>query len=146
MLCPSPWSYKPGKRFLSIFPRPGIEKPTHQVQKTGPRVNSGHKKKKKRGPTSKRVEQIFRTKGLTSADRSDKATLPLTVPRSHSSRLQRIHPRAYDKLRLTSKPPRHFHHSGPACLIWYTSKRALFLHKCDVRDIKSSSSLARILT
>ena len=28
-------------------------------------------------------------------DRSNKATLPLTVPRSHSSRLQRIQPRAY---------------------------------------------------
>ncbi|KAI0915206.1 hypothetical protein AcW1_003944, partial [Taiwanofungus camphoratus] len=34
--------------------------------------------------------------GLTSADRSNKATLLLTVPRSHSSRLQRIHPRPYD--------------------------------------------------
>src|SRR6201996_6763028 len=41
------------------------------------------------------VEQIFRTKGLTSADSSNKATLQLTVPRSHSSRLQRIHPRPY---------------------------------------------------
>jgi hypothetical protein len=41
------------------------------------------------------IEQIFRTKGLTSADRSNKATLPLTVPRSHSSRLQRIQPCPY---------------------------------------------------
>ena len=34
-------------------------------------------------------------KGLISEDRSNKATLPLTAPRAHSSRLQRIHPRPY---------------------------------------------------
>ena len=59
-----------------------------------------------------KVEQIYRTKGLTSADRSNKATLLLTVPRSHSSRLQRIHPRPYEyyntrtnDLRFPLRPP-----------------------------------------
>jgi hypothetical protein len=56
------------------------------------RYFSCHKGKRKR-PNLERFEQIYRTKGLTSADRSNKATLLLTVPRSHSSRLQRIHPR-----------------------------------------------------
>ena len=51
------------------------------------------RKKERKRPNPKRFEQIYRTKGLTSADRSNKATLLLTVPRSHSSRLQRIHPR-----------------------------------------------------
>src|SRR6202789_4689231 len=41
------------------------------------------------------AKQICRTKGLTSADRSNKATLLLTVPCPDSSRLQRIHPHAY---------------------------------------------------
>ena len=68
--------------------------------------------KKKKRESSTQVEQIFRTKGLTSVDRSNKATLPLTVPRSHSSRLQRIHPRPYDDcntrtndFRFPLKPP-----------------------------------------
>ena len=51
--------------------------------------------KKKKRESSTQVEQIFRTKGLTSVDRSNKATLPLTVPRPYLSRLQRIHPREY---------------------------------------------------
>lgn len=41
------------------------------------------------------LNKSLEQKGLTSADRSNKATLLLTVPRSHSSRLQRIHPRPY---------------------------------------------------
>ena len=53
------------------------------------------KKKKKREVQPEMVKQICRTKGLTSADRSNKATLQLTVPRPDSSRLQRIHPRTY---------------------------------------------------
>ena len=52
-----------------------------------------HNKKIKERERSNKVEQIYRTKGLASADRSNKATLPLTAPRSHSSRLQRIFPR-----------------------------------------------------
>ena len=60
-----------------------------------PALNQLHEEKEKR-ETFNNVEQIFRTKGLTSEDRSNKATLPLTVPRSHSSRLQRIHPRIYN--------------------------------------------------
>lgn len=53
------------------------------------------KKKKEREVQPEKVKQICRTKGLTSADRSNKATLLLTVPRPDSSRLQRIHPRTY---------------------------------------------------
>jgi hypothetical protein len=44
-----------------------------------PALKSMHDIKKK---SSTWVEQIFATKGLTSADRSNKATLLLTVPRS----------------------------------------------------------------
>ena len=61
--------------------------------------------KKKKRESSTQVEQIFRTKGLTSVDRSNKATLPLTVPRSHSSRLQRIHPRPYDDCNTPTNRP-----------------------------------------
>jgi hypothetical protein len=57
-----------------------------------PKVASG---KKKRDVRPWKAKQICRTKGLTSADRSNKATLLLTVPRPDSSRLQRIHPRTY---------------------------------------------------
>jgi hypothetical protein len=53
------------------------------------------KKKREREVQPEKVKQICRTKGLTSADRSNKATLLLTVPRPDSSRLQRIHPRTY---------------------------------------------------
>ena len=53
------------------------------------------KRKKKRDDRPYKVKQICRTKGLTSADRRNKATLMLTVPRPDSSRLQRIHPRTY---------------------------------------------------
>ena len=57
---------------------------------------SSHRRERK-GETLDRgkAKQICRTKGLTSADRSNKATLLLTVPRPDSSRLQRIHPRTY---------------------------------------------------
>ena len=58
-------------------------------------VKKKKKKKKKREVQPEMVKQICRTKGLTSADRSNKATLLLTVPRPDSSRLQRIHPRTY---------------------------------------------------
>ena len=51
--------------------------------------------KEKRDVRPWKAKQICRTKGLTSADRSNKATLLLTVPRPDSSRLQRIHPRTY---------------------------------------------------
>ena len=57
-----------------------------------PKVASG---KEKRDVRPWKAKQIYRTKGLTSADRSNKATLLLTVPRPDSSRLQRIHPRTY---------------------------------------------------
>src|SRR5260370_32030806 len=55
-----------------------------------PKVASGE-----REVQPEKVKQICRTKGLTSADRSNKATLLLTVPRPDSSRLQRIHPHTY---------------------------------------------------
>src|ERR1700759_2561796 len=57
---------------------------------TGPKVRAAHRE---RSSAAKGRTNLW-NKGLTSADRSNKATLPLTVPRSHSSRLQRIHPRA----------------------------------------------------
>jgi hypothetical protein len=57
-----------------------------------PKAVSG---KEKRDVRPCEAKQICRTKGLTSADRSNKATLLLTVPRPDSSRLQRIHPRTY---------------------------------------------------
>ena len=61
-----------------------------------------------------KVEQIYRTKGLTSADRSNKATLLLTVPRSHSSRLQRIHPRSYLKIVIRKRTHQAFPLSRPS--------------------------------
>jgi hypothetical protein len=65
-------------------------------------------KKKSNHQLNKSLEQ----KGLTSADRSNKATLPLTVPRSHSSRLQRIQPRPYDQLQFVDKQPQPFRFGG----------------------------------
>ena len=59
-----------------------------------PKVDSG-KEEKRRDVWPCGAKQICRTEGLTSADRSNKATLLLTVPRPDSSRLQRIHPRTY---------------------------------------------------
>ena len=53
-------------------------------------------------------------------DRSNKATLPLTAPRSNSSRLQRIHPRAYF-ISIQSKQPKPFRLSNPA-QIWFTAE------------------------
>jgi hypothetical protein len=57
--------------------------------------SSSQREEKKREVQPETVKQICRTKGLTSADRSNKATLLLTVPRPDSSRLQRIHPHIY---------------------------------------------------
>ena len=59
---------------------------------TGPKVRAAHRE---RSSAAKGRTNLW-NKGLTSADRSNKATLPLTVPRSHSSRLQRIYPRAFN--------------------------------------------------
>ena len=51
-----------------------------------------------------KVEQIYRTAGLTSADRSNKATLLLTVSHPDPSHLQSIHPRTYHGDVDPSKP------------------------------------------
>jgi hypothetical protein len=59
---------------------------------TGPKVSASHRE---RSSAAEGRTNLW-NKGLTSADRSNKATLPLTVPRSHSSRLQRIYPRAFN--------------------------------------------------
>src|ERR1700761_7131381 len=72
------------------------------------------------------VEQIFRTKGLTSVDRSNKATLPLTVPRSHSSRLQRIHPRACNN--YDSRPNRQGLSAQPAEAAQCGTRAKLYLN------------------
>ena len=68
-----------------------------------PKVESG--KRKKRDVQPWKAKQICRTKGLTSADRSNKATLLLTVPRPDSSRLQRIHPRTYHDCNSRTNQP-----------------------------------------
>src|ERR1700760_598430 len=65
------------------------------VSKMEPALKWPVQRKKERDVRPRKVKQICRTKGLTSADRSNKATLLLTVPRPDSSRLQRIHPRTY---------------------------------------------------
>ena len=59
-------------------------------------------------------------KGLASVDRSNKATLLLTAPRSNSSRLQRIHPRPYS-ISIKGKPPGPFRPNDPA-QIWFTAE------------------------
>ena len=47
-------------------------------------------------------------------DRSNKATLPLTVPRSHSSRLQRIQPRPYLMITIHEQTATAFPPSQPS--------------------------------
>ena len=67
-----------------------------------------------------RSEDKSENKGLASVDRSNKATLLLTAPRSNSSRLQRIHPRAYF-ISIKSKLRRPFRQRNPA-QIWFTAE------------------------
>ena len=88
--CSSAWSCKTGKRIEVIIWIHGcIDSPYFD------RPSSVMKTRVKREKSSMKHWTNLCNKGLTSADRSNKATLPLTVPRSHSSRLQRIHPRPY---------------------------------------------------
>ena len=72
-------------------------------------------------------------KGLISADRNSKATLPLTVPRSSSlSRLQRIYFPKY--LKLWSGPVSYAAHKshprkqGRPLSTWFTVKRHIVIH------------------
>jgi hypothetical protein len=85
--------------------------------------------------SSPKVEQIFRSEGLTSADRSNKATLPLTVPRSHSSRLQRIYPRACNDYDSRPNPPSLSARRAKATRCG-TRAKALSQHFFDVRDVR----------
>ena len=84
-------------------------KTSHELKINLP--SSGWCERKKKDVRPQKAKQICRTKGLTSADRSNKATLLLTVPRPDSSRLQRIHPRTYhdcnsrtNRLHISVKP------------------------------------------
>ena len=97
--------------------------------------------RREKSPTVRRTN--LWNKGLTSADRSNKATLPFTVPRSHSSRLQRIHPRTYDRCNSRTSPPSDFRPSGPARRIWFTSRGSIQTRP--KRAGPTSPSLARIL-
>ena len=94
-LC-SAWSHKPGKRiksshFTSHRPH-SLEMQPKRPSQIRPALN--YPLGKKRRGSTVRWTNLW-NKGLTSADRSNKATLLLTVPRPDSSRLQRIHPRTY---------------------------------------------------
>ena len=96
---------------------------------TCPQALGVKKKKKKREVQPEMVKQICRTKGLTSADRSNKATLLLTVPRPDSSRLQRIHPRTYhdcnswtNRLDISIKPVKPTQFGSRAKLYSNTTK------------------------
>src|ERR1700742_362382 len=98
---------------------------------TGPKVRAAHRE---RSSAAKGRTNLWNT-GLTSADRSNKATLPLTVPSSHSSRLQRIYPRSFNDCnprpkrgRLSATAP-----EGAQC---GTRAEALSQHVFDVRDIR----------
>ena len=79
-----------------------------------------HEGKRKKDVRPRKVKQICRTKGLTSADRSNKATLLLTVPRPDSSRLQRIHPRPYF-FSIQDKHAAPFRTTHPA-QVWFTAE------------------------
>ena len=59
--------------------------------------------------------------GLTSADRSNKATLLLTVPCFNSSRLQEIPLRTY-LITIRRQVAHDFHTDNPVHLIWSTGK------------------------
>ena len=77
-------------------------------------------------------------------DRSNKATLPLTVPRSHSSRLQRIQPRAYLMITIreqtaTAFPPWQ---PSPPDLV---HEQKLYFNSSQIVQEQKSSFLARIL-
>jgi hypothetical protein len=77
------------------------------------------------------AKQICRTKGLTSADRSNKATLLLTVPRPDSSRLQRIHPHTYHD--CDSRTNRLNISVEPIEPTWFGSRAKLYCNTCNTR-------------
>src|ERR1700742_4416800 len=98
---------------------------------TGPKVRAAHRE---RSSAAKGRTNLW-NKGLTSADRSKKATLPLTVPRSHSSRLDRIHPLACNN--CDSRPNRRGLSAPPGeAALCGTRAEALSQHVFDVRDIR----------
>src|SRR6201999_1552006 len=100
---------------------------------TGPKVRAAHRE---RSSAAKGRTNLW-NKGLTSADRSNKATLPLTVPRSHSSRLQRIHPRAFNN--CNSRPNRRGLSATPAVTAQCgTRAEALSQHVFDLRDVRQT--------
>ena len=77
------------------------------------------------------LKQICRTRGLTSADRSNKATLLLTVPRPDSSRLQRIHPHTYhDCNSWTNRPDISVRPIEPT---WFGSRAKLYSNTSNTR-------------
>src|SRR6266853_2963127 len=99
-----------------------------------------HGKKKKKKSDQSRTN--LWNKGLTSADRNNKATLLLTVPRSHSSRLQRIHPRIYwITIRRITPEAFPLQRSNPPDLVHEQSSIATRLTHAG----HTSSFLARIL-
>lgn len=99
-----------------------------------------HEWKEKETFNHRKIEQICRTKGLTSADRSNKATLLLTVPRPDSSRLQRIHPHTYHDCNSRTNRPNIS--VKPILPTWFGSRAKLYWNTSNTRgtDIVVSST------
>lgn len=82
--------------------------------------------------------------GLTSADRSNKATLPLTVPSSKFKSSAKDSTLHIFWLQYADKSSEPFRWDDPACQIWFTGKKCLIWTQVIIcRNI--SSFLARIL-
>ena len=111
--------------------RPALKSRWEGVQsrsETSPKVGNG--KEEKREPFDhERPNKSVERKGLTSADRSNKATLLLTVPRPDSSRLQRIHPHTYhDYDSWTNRPDISVRPIKPT---WFGSRAKLYWNTCN---------------
>ena len=90
-----------------------------------------------------KVEQIYRTKGLTSADRSNKATLLLTVPRSIQVVCKGFYP-AHIVISIRGRTTSAFPQRPPDPPDVVHEPEALFLRNLTCAGT-TSSFLARIL-
>ena len=88
-------------------------------------------------PTGKNKSQ---NKGLVSADRSTKVTLPRTTPRSNLSRLQKIYPPDNSTLQSARKQDRLFRPTCRCTQIWLRGRGPIFvrLNTGEVNIVTSS--------
>lgn len=92
-------------------------------------------------------EQIWRTKGLISADRSNKATLLLTIPRSLFKSSAKDLSSPIFEITIQELTKQHFHYLANVLLLGYRSTTSvLYLYSSKYGEGKHRRFLARILT